>query len=52
MTLRERDTKQQLRIPLADVSQIIRDLSNGKISWLQLSNKYPKFEKQSVDEQN
>lgn len=46
VTLRERDTKEQLRVPMNNISQIIRDLSNGKISWQKLSEKYPKFEKQ------
>lgn len=46
VTLRERDTKEQLRVPMNNISQIIRDLSNGKISWQTLCEKYPKFEKQ------
>lgn len=49
VTLRERDTKEQLRIPLHDVGKIIRDLSTDKLSWQQLSQKYPKFEKQQSE---
>lgn len=53
VTLRERDTKEQLRVPMNNISQIIRDLSNGKISWQKLCEKYPKFEKQqSADSEN
>lgn len=46
VTIRERDTKEQLRIPLRDVGTIIRDLSNNKLKWQQLIQEYPKFEKQ------
>lgn len=46
VTLRERETKEQLRIPLRDIGTIIRDLSTNKLTWQQLSQKYPKFEKQ------
>lgn len=46
VTLRERDTKQQLRIPLDKISEIICGLSKGNVTWKQLSEKFPKFEKQ------
>lgn len=49
VTIRERDTKEQLRIPLRDVGIVIRDLSTNKLTWQQLSQKYPKFEKQESD---
>lgn len=47
VTLRERDTKEQIRIPLNEISNILRDLSNETIDWPQLVEKYPKFQKQS-----
>lgn len=49
VTIRERDTKEQLRIPLRDVGIVIRNLSSNKLSWQQLSEQYPKFEKQQSD---
>lgn len=49
VTLRERDTKEQLRIPLNQISRIIRDLSSEKTTWNELTEKYPRFEKQQSD---
>lgn len=49
VTLRERDTKEQLRIPLDNIGAIVRDLSKGNLTWKQLSEKYPKFEKQETN---
>lgn len=49
VTIRERDTKEQLRIPLRDVGFVIQNLSSNKLSWQQLGEKYPKFEKQQSD---
>ncbi|XP_055295151.1 glycine--tRNA ligase-like [Sitodiplosis mosellana] len=46
VTLRERDTKEQLRIPLGQISKVIRDLSYEKTNWHQLTGKYPRFVKQ------
>lgn len=44
VTIRECESKAQLRIPLEAVGRVIRDLSNGKLTWQQLGEKYPKFE--------
>ncbi|CAG9575430.1 unnamed protein product [Danaus chrysippus] len=46
VTLRERDSMGQVRLPLANVSLIVRDLANNKISWSDVEEKYPKFEQQ------
>lgn len=46
VTLRERDSKEQLRIPLDAVVNVVRHLSRNKITWQQLCEKYTKFEKQ------
>lgn len=48
VTLRERDGMGQVRLPLADVACVVRDLSNGKISWADIEQKYPKFEQQEA----
>ncbi|KPJ19986.1 Glycyl-tRNA synthetase [Papilio machaon] len=46
VTLRERDSMGQVRLPLEDVSAIVRDLANAKITWTDVESKYPKFEQQ------
>lgn len=46
VTLRERDGTTQVRLPLADVPAVVRDLANSKISWSDIQQKYPKFEQQ------
>lgn len=46
VTLRERDSMTQVRLPLADVPVVVRDLSNSRKSWVDVQSKYPKFEQQ------
>lgn len=46
VTLRERDSMGQVRLPLTDVPVVVRDLANSKISWADVETKYPKFEQQ------
>ena len=49
VTLRERDSTGQVRIPLADVPKVVRDLSAGLIRWEDdVVTKYPKFEGQEA----
>lgn len=49
VTLRERDSTGQVRIPLSDVPQVVRNLSAGLIKWEEdVVTKYPKFEGQEV----
>lgn len=43
VTLRDRDTKGQLRIPIEDVSQVVYALSNERTNWMELCKKYPSF---------
>merc|ERR1719401_949619 len=40
-TLRERDTMWQIRLPLADIPQLIQDLCNGETTWKAVFLKYP-----------
>jgi len=47
VTLRERDSMSQIRIPLSEVAAV-RDLSNGKTSWAETEQKYPKFVQQET----
>ncbi len=46
VTLRERDSMGQVRIPVDDIADILRDLSLGKCEWRDIEAKYPKFEQQ------
>jgi len=43
VTLRERDSMEQIRLPLQDVASVIKDLAADKITWNIVSEKYPKF---------
>lgn len=38
----------QLRIPLNEIADIVRDLALGKQEWKQLESRYPKFEQQET----
>lgn len=41
-TLRERDSCQQVRIPLSELPDIVRDLAIGRKQWTEVEAKYPK----------
>lgn len=44
VTLRERDSMRQVRLPIADVAATISDLARGLCEWDDLTKKYPMFE--------
>ncbi|XP_044736795.1 glycine--tRNA ligase isoform X2 [Chrysoperla carnea] len=46
VTLRERDSMQQVRIPIKEVGSCVRDLISEKLTWSSVVEKYPKFEQQ------
>uniref|UniRef100_A0A8D8TT94 Glycine--tRNA ligase n=1 Tax=Cacopsylla melanoneura TaxID=428564 RepID=A0A8D8TT94_9HEMI len=48
VTLRERDSMTQVRINVSEVAAVINNLTNAKITWADVQNKYPKFEAQEV----
>jgi len=48
VTLRERDSMKQVRMPLDDVAPLVRALSNDKMSWTDVTEKYPIFEQQEA----
>ena len=48
VTLRERDSMAQLRIPLDEIADVVCDLALGKIEWSEVESKYPKFEQQEA----
>lgn len=47
VTLRERDTMQQVRIPVNEIAEVVRNLSFGKVLWPEVESKYPRFEQQT-----
>ena len=48
VTLRERDTMSQVRIPLDEIADVVRSLAYNKIEWEEVAAKYPKFEQQEA----
>ncbi|XP_063988643.1 glycine--tRNA ligase [Diachasmimorpha longicaudata] len=50
VTLRERDSMGQVRIGVEELPGVVRDLANGKITWMEVEAKYPKFEQQESNE--
>ena len=45
-TLRERDSMLQVRMPIEDIPDVIAKLSNDRISWKDVTTKYPSFDQQ------
>jgi len=48
VTLRERDSTLQVRLPIDKVGETVRDLANGAATWDQIMAVFPKFESQDV----
>lgn len=48
VTLRERDSMEQVRIPLSEIAEVVRNLAFSKIEWKDVESKYPKFEQQET----
>jgi len=48
VTLRERDSMKQVRMPIEDVAPVVRAMSHDKMTWHQVTEKYPKFEQQET----
>ena len=48
VTVRERDSTKQIRIPLQSSASIISDLIYGRVQWQDLSEKYPSFSQQQL----
>eukprot|EP00878_Enallax_costatus_P018015 GHUV01018941.1.p1 GENE.GHUV01018941.1~~GHUV01018941.1.p1 ORF type:complete len:181 (+),score=44.80 GHUV01018941.1:559-1101(+) len=44
-TLRERDSMSQVRVPVADIANLVRQLVDCKISWDDVAAKYPAVQK-------
>jgi glycyl-tRNA synthetase len=43
VTLRDRDSMLQVRLPVNEVAAVIKNLACGKLSWTELRAKYPAF---------
>jgi glycyl-tRNA synthetase len=41
VTLRERDSMTQVRVPSGEVPQVVRQLVDGAMTWAQVAAKYP-----------
>jgi len=41
VTLRERDSMQQVRVPIAELANLLNDLIDDEITWEQVTKKYP-----------
>ncbi|KAM4028610.1 LOW QUALITY PROTEIN: glycine--tRNA ligase [Anomaloglossus baeobatrachus] len=47
-TLRDRDTMRQIRAEISELPAMVRDLSNGFLTWTEVEKKYPVFEGQET----
>ncbi|XP_072179026.1 glycine--tRNA ligase-like [Diadema setosum] len=50
VTLRDRDSLEQIRVPVAEVTALVRDLSNDTVRWPEVLTKFPKFEGQEKEQ--
>jgi len=50
VTLRERDSMDQVRIPVDKVCGVVSDLCSGRLSWEQVSTTYPKHVSEEKEE--
>uniref|UniRef100_A0A1A9WSS9 Glycine--tRNA ligase n=1 Tax=Glossina brevipalpis TaxID=37001 RepID=A0A1A9WSS9_9MUSC len=48
VTLRERDTMKQVRVDINSVTEVVKDLSTGRMQWSEVLMKYPIFEQQET----
>ncbi|XP_065359020.1 glycine--tRNA ligase isoform X2 [Calliphora vicina] len=48
VTLRDRNSMKQVRVDSAEVIDVVKDLSTGKLQWAQVLEKYPLFEQQEA----
>lgn len=47
-TVRERDSTMQVRMPLDEIPEVLRQLSKGKMTWEGVMAKFPRFEQQEA----
>ena len=50
MTLRDRDSTEQLRIPTPEVAEVVHSLCTGTTKWADIAARYPKQKGSEADE--
>ncbi|KAI3736345.1 hypothetical protein L6452_15884 [Arctium lappa] len=50
VTIRERDSKDQIRVSIEEVAAVIKDVSEGRSTWADILKKYPTHTSASADE--
>ncbi|XP_021844746.1 glycine--tRNA ligase, mitochondrial 1 [Spinacia oleracea] len=50
VTVRERDSKQQIRVPVDEVSSVIKEVTDGQSTWGDVQWRYPTHSSVSADE--
>ncbi|KAL4572902.1 hypothetical protein LXL04_019690 [Taraxacum kok-saghyz] len=50
VTIRERDSKDQIRVSVDEVAAVVKEVSEGRATWDQISKKYPAHTSASADE--
>jgi glycyl-tRNA synthetase len=50
VTVRERDSTKQIRLPMSEAPAVIGALCNGTATWTDMQAKYPSFTEQVVAE--
>lgn len=50
VTIRERDSKEQIRVDVEEVAAVIKEVSEGRSTWTDILNKYPAHTSASTDE--
>lgn len=48
VTLRERDSTEQVRMPIDEIPQTVKKLADGKLLWSQVTAKWPRFTQQET----
>jgi len=41
VTIRERDSKEQIRVDITEVASVVKQLTEGQSTWADVSAKYP-----------
>ncbi|KVI04113.1 glycine--tRNA ligase, mitochondrial 1-like [Cynara cardunculus var. scolymus] len=50
VTIRERDSKDQIRVSVEEVAAVVKDVSEGRSTWTDILKKYPAHTSASADE--
>ena len=50
VTVRERDSKQQIRVNVDEVAAVVKEVTDGQSTWADMLWKYPTHSSVSIDE--